>query len=197
MNRNEMTELHFIAPIANVPSILQHGILCHKLSLQICHDSVAMQEIQERRRNKQIPGARRLHEYANLYFDAHNPMLSRLREKNNEICILQVDTEVFNLPGVIISDINAASDWARYSPVTQGLKAIERDRVFAQYWTHPEDLNDERRHKLEKCAEVLVPDRIMPCYIRSAYVASDAALSRFRQLNIELPVCIRSDIFFY
>jgi len=153
-------------------------------------------EIQERRRNKQIPGARRLHEYANLYFDAHNPMLSRLREKNDEICILQVDTEVLNLPGVIISDINAASDWARYSPVTQGLEAIDRDRVFARYWTHPEDPNDERRHKLEKCAEVLIPDRIMPCYIRRAYVASDAALSRFRQLIIDLPVCIRSDIFF-
>jgi hypothetical protein len=118
MNRDEITEVHFIAPIANVPSIMQHGILCHKLSQQIAHDSVAMQEIQERRRNKQIPGARRLHEYANLYFDAHNPMLSRLREKNDEICILQVDKEVLNLPGVIISDINAASDWARYSPVT-------------------------------------------------------------------------------
>jgi len=197
MNRDEIIELYFIAPIANVPSIMQHGILSHKLAQQIAHDSVAMQDIQERRRNKQIPGAQRLHEYANLYFDAHNPMLSKLREKNDEICILQVDKAVLDLPGIVISDINAASDWARYSPVTQGFELINRERVFARYWTHPEDSNDERRHKLEKCAEVLVPDCIMPCYIVGAYVASDAALSRFRQLNIELPVCIRNDIFFY
>jgi hypothetical protein len=85
MNRDEIIELYFIAPIANVPSIMQHGILSHKLAQQIAHDSVAMQEIQERRRNKQIPGARRLHEYANLYFDAHNPMLSKRREQNDSV----------------------------------------------------------------------------------------------------------------
>ncbi len=79
MNRDEITKLYFIAPIANVPSILQHGILSNKLSGQIDHHSVAMPEIQERRKNKQIPGARPLHDYANLYFDAHNPMLSKRR----------------------------------------------------------------------------------------------------------------------
>jgi hypothetical protein len=60
MNRDDITELHFIAPITNVPSIMQHGILSHKLSGQIDHHSVAMSEIQERRKNKQIPGARTL-----------------------------------------------------------------------------------------------------------------------------------------
>ncbi|MBI1748033.1 MAG: DUF4433 domain-containing protein [Acidobacteria bacterium] len=83
MNRSDIAELHFIAPIANVPSIMQHGILSHKLAGPIHHGSLAMSEIQERRKNKQIPGARKLHEYANLYFDAHNPMLSKCREYNN------------------------------------------------------------------------------------------------------------------
>jgi hypothetical protein len=91
MNRDDITELHFIAPITNVPSIMQHGILSHKLSGQIHHHSVAMPEIQERRKNKQIPGARTLHDYANLYFDAHNPMLSKLRARNDDICILRID----------------------------------------------------------------------------------------------------------
>lgn len=196
MNRDEITKLYFIAPIANVPSILQHGILSHKLSGQIDHHSVAMPEIQERRKNKQIPGARPLHDYANLYFDAHNPMLSKRRAQNDEICILQVDAKVLDLPGVIIADRNAASDWVRFSPVAEGLKSIDRDRVFAQYWTHPQDLYDEMRHKSEKCAEVLVPDRVKPCYFVGAYVANEVALLWFQQLNINLPVCIRSDIFF-
>ena len=101
-----------------------------------------------------------------------------------------------DLPGVIISDCNAASDWVRFSPVAEGLKMIDRDRVFARYWTHPQDFYDEMRHKSEKCTEVLVPDCVMSLYLVGAYVANERALLRFQQLNINLPVCIRSDIFF-
>ncbi len=86
MNRADVRELHYITAIANVTSILQHGILSHTLAAELMHDSVAMPEIQAIRQNKQIPGARRLHEYANLYFDAHNAMLSRVRGHNSTIC---------------------------------------------------------------------------------------------------------------
>jgi hypothetical protein len=91
---------------------------------------------------------------------------------------------------------NAASDWVRFFSVGEGLKALDRDRVFARYWTHPEDLFEEMRHKSEKCAEVLVPDCVMPSFLLGAYVANEVALQKFQQLNIGLPVCIRSDIFF-
>src|SRR2546423_7579902 len=109
MNRSDITELHYITAIANVTSILQHGILSNTLAIELAHDSVAMPEIQERRRNKHIPGARMLHEYANLYFDAHNPMLSKCRQRNNEICVLRVDPAVLDTAGVIVTDRNAAS----------------------------------------------------------------------------------------
>jgi hypothetical protein len=100
MNRVDVTELHYITAIANVTSILQNGILSHTLAAELPHDSVAMPEIQEIRENKQIPGARRLHEYANLYFDAHNAMLSKRRRYNSTTCVLQVDPGVLDLPGV-------------------------------------------------------------------------------------------------
>jgi hypothetical protein len=196
MNREDIAELYFIAPIANVPSIMRHGILCHKLAGRIDHHSVAMQEIQERREDKQIPGARKLHEYANLYFDAHNPMLSKCRAKNDEICILRVDESVMDLPGVIMADQNAASKWVRFSPVADGIERIDGDRLFARYWTHPPDYFDEISHKSEKCAEVLVPDQVEVRFIIGAYVANEIALLRFQELNTALPVSIRSDIFF-
>jgi hypothetical protein len=110
MNRADITELHYITAIANLPSILRHGILSHKLANQLAHASVAMPEIQERRTNKQIPGARLLHDYANLYFDAHNPMLSRCRARNNEICVLRIDPAVMDQADVIVTDRNAAAD---------------------------------------------------------------------------------------
>jgi hypothetical protein len=196
MNRADVTELHYITAIANLPSILQHGILSHTQAARVAHDSVAMPEIQERRRNKQIPGARSLHDYANLYFDAHNPMLSKCRARNAEICVLHVDPAVLDLPGVIITDRNAASDWVGFFSVTQGLSVINRDRVLARYWIHPNDPYDEMSHKSEKCAEVLVPDRVDVQFIAGAYVANQAALAEFERQNFQLPVRVRGDMFF-
>ena len=196
MNRTDIAELHFIAPIRNVPSILQHGILSHRRADQLPHDSVAMQEVQNRRQDRQIPGARCLHEFANLYFDAHNPMLSKRREQNEFICVLRISTDVLNLLGVIIADRNAASDWVKFSPVADGLARIDHARVYARYWTHRDEPYEEMRHKSEKCAEVLVPDQVAPGYIRGAYVANAAALAAFQALNAALPVTINHVMFF-
>jgi ssDNA thymidine ADP-ribosyltransferase, DarT len=196
MDRADITELHYITAIANLPSIVRHGILSHNLAAKIAHDSVAMPEIQERRQNKRIPGAGYLHDYANLYFDAHNPMLSKCRTRNAEICVLQIDPGVLDIPGVIIADRNAASNWTGFWPVTDGLTVINADRVFARYWTHPNEPYDEMSHKSEKCAEVLVPERVDVGLIAGTYVANQVAMQEFQRLNSQLPVSIRSDMFF-
>lgn len=196
MNRGDVTELHYITAIANVPSIMQHGILSHDLAERLAHDSVAMPEIQERHSNKQIPGAKPLHDYANLYFDAHNPMLSRCRARNAEICVLRVEASVLDQAGVIVTDRNAASDWVRFSPVADGLAGINRERLFARFWLHRDDPYEEMSHKSEKCAEVLVPDRVEVRLIIGAYAANRPASLAFQQLNTELPVHIHGDMFF-
>ncbi|MEW6544695.1 MAG: DarT ssDNA thymidine ADP-ribosyltransferase family protein [Nitrospirota bacterium] len=67
MNRADIAELHYITPIENVSSILEHGILSNRQAACVSHTSVAMEEVQDKRRNKQIPGARPLQDYANLY----------------------------------------------------------------------------------------------------------------------------------
>jgi O-acetyl-ADP-ribose deacetylase (regulator of RNase III)/uncharacterized protein YwgA len=79
MNRSDFSELHFITMIANVPSIMQNGILCNRRAKQLQHVSIAMLEIQDLRANKIVPGGRALHDYANLYFSARNPMLYKGR----------------------------------------------------------------------------------------------------------------------
>ena len=196
MDRADVNELYYITPIANVRSILQYGILSNRLARRLAHRSVAMPEIQDRRTNKKIPGAGHLHDYANLYFDAHNPMLSKVRNKNNEICILGVSRGVLDLWQVIISDHNAASDWARFYPVQEGLAAIDKDLVFARFWLHPEDRFAEWRHKSIKCAEVLIPDKVEPRCIHGAYVANQSAMTTFTKLGTALTVSMRSDIFF-
>jgi hypothetical protein len=196
LKRANVKELHYITPIANMPSIMKKGILSHALSKKLPHKSLAMEEIQSKRKNKQIPGARKLHDYANLYFDAHNPMLSKRRDRNNQICVLSVDPSVLDLPNVIISDQNASSNYVRFYPVKAGLEALNKNIIYAPFWLHPDNQLEEWAHKSAKCAEVLVPDRIESKYILSAYVANEIALRAFHQLNIQLTVSIKSDIFF-
>ena len=197
MDRKDVKELHFITPIENVPSIIEHGILSHNLSVELPHQSVAMQEIQARRKNKKIPGTDKyIHDHANLYFDAHNATLSKLRSRNNEICILRVSPKVLDLPGAIISDRNAASDWARFYPMREGLTAIDKDLVYAVSWKHPDNQYEEMEHKSIKGAETLVPGRVEPKYFLGAYVANQIALAAFNKLKIKLTAEIKNGIFF-
>ena len=42
---------------------------------------------------------------------------------------------------------------------------------------HPEDMYDEMNHKSEKCAEVLVPDRVKAQFVVGAYVANQTAFT--------------------
>jgi hypothetical protein len=196
MERSDVKELYFITPIANVPSIRIYGILSHNLSSKVPHQSIAMSEIQDKRKNKQVPGAGMLHDYVNLYFDAHNPMLSKVRKMNDQICVLRVDKTVLDLPDVVIADRNAAKDYVRFYPTIDGLASLDKNRVFARYWTNARDQYEAWDLRAVKCAEVLVPDRVEPKYILGAYVANGAALDVFNQLRIRLSVSIKSDIFF-
>lgn len=195
MKRSDIEELHFITPIENLASILEYGIVCHNRAKELPHQSVAMNEIQERRRDKRIPGAGALHDYANLYFDAHNPMLSRLRGSNDRLAVLRVDPVVLDKPDVVICDRNASADWARFFTVENGLEAIDSGIVFARYWTH-QNQYEEWERKSKKCAEVLVPGRVEPGHILGAYVANQLALAAVNSLGIGLQVAINAAMFF-
>jgi hypothetical protein len=77
-------------------------------------------------------------------------MLSRVRGYNSTICVLSIDVSVLDLPGAIVTDRNAASGWASFLPVSEGLESIDRDRLFARSWKHPDDMYDEMSHKSVK-----------------------------------------------
>lgn len=196
MNRADIAELHYITPIENVPSILEHGILSNRRAARLAHVSVAMEEVQDRRRDKKIPSARPLHDYANLYFDAHNPMLSKRRDQNDAICVLRIAPAVLDVPGVIVADRNAASGYVRFYTAADGVRALDSDLVFAGYWTNAEDPYDAMTRKSIKCAEVLVLDKIEPQFVIGAHVANERASRAFQALNIPLPVAINNGMFF-
>lgn len=195
MNRSDLAELHFITMITNAPSIVQNGILCNRRAKQLQHDSIAMLEIQDLRANKIVPGGRALHDYANLYFSARNPMLYKRRDLHIELCVLRVSTDVLDLPGVVIADGNAASNYTAFWPSPSGLDKVDKDLVFAKYWTDANQIAEWQKKRV-KCAEVLVPDRVDQRFIIGACVSCDEALRTFKALEPHLNVSIDSHLFF-
>jgi hypothetical protein len=100
-------------PMANLVSVMKQGVLSHERAARVPHRSVALQPVQEKRDQKQVPGGLKLHQYANLYFHARNPMMFRRQDQAHDLCVLRISTMVLALPGTVITDQNAASDYVR------------------------------------------------------------------------------------
>ncbi len=191
MDRGHVSELHNIAHFENIPSILDHGILCHQLASKLSHRSVASDEVQSIRAAKSVPNGLPLHRYVNLYFDARNSMMSAIRHLNQELAILRVDAHSLDLPGVVVTDRNAAGA-ARFFDSAEGIAALEEEAVYARWW------NDSYDAKQRRCAEVLVPRGLPPESILGAYVMDDECMTRL--LGIIEPrrmsVTVNADLFF-
>jgi hypothetical protein len=196
MNRSDVKELYFITYIENVPSILNRGILSHNIiSRNINFRDISESGVQERRTKKKIPGTNKsLHDYANLYFDAHNPMLSKRRSENDKICVLIINNMVLDIDGVIITDQNAAREcW--FKTVVEGLPLLNKEEIYTTFWTDNSDPIKEYKQKGIKCAEVLVPDCVSSDYIIGAYVANRVAFDNLCNLS-DIHVIIKSELFF-
>jgi len=195
MNRDDVKELHYIAPIANVASILQHGLLSHNRARKLAHHSVAMSEIQGKRTKKVVPGARPLHDYVNLYFHARNPMLYKRQAEDQALCVLRISAAVLDLPNVVITDGNAASEYTAFWPSPSGLQFLRREDVFAEWWTDDDPI-EQYRKKSAKCAEVLVPDQISVQQIIGAYVSCPTAKAELEGAGFRLAIAIDAHLFF-
>lgn len=194
MDRARVTELHYIAPVANLASMARWGLVSHNLAARVEHVSVAANEIQDRRIGKPVPQGLRLHDYVNTYFHARNPMMSRLMHGGcNPIVVLRISPRILDLPGAVIADGNAASGPTRFYPSPQGVAALDADRVYATWWPDPDPFVKAEK-KRQRCAEVLIPHRIAVEFVEGAYVCDDhgAQACRMHGINWE----VDDDIFF-
>jgi hypothetical protein len=198
VDRKDLKELHYITKLIHVPSILNYGILSHNQASKIEHESIANEEVQKIRKLKEIPGGMKLHDYANLYICARNPMLYVCRHTYKDLCVLQINVDVLDLPGVVVTDRNASAKFARYGHSPDGLNIVNKDLTFSEYWKDPTeiDLITTWRRKSAKCAEVLVPNSVHPQFIEGAYVADDETSKRLLKLAPDLTVTVDPHFFF-
>lgn len=124
-----------------------------------------------------------------LYFDARNVMMYVLDHKD-ELAVLRIDSTVMDLPDVVISDRNAASGVAAFYRVGEGIAALDETFVYAAWWNQSIDARQRR------CAEVLVPDRIDPSFIRGLYVLGPSGEDLCRGVVPSLETTLNPDLFF-
>ena len=202
MERHELQELHCITPIVNVGSIVRDGLLCHNevARRHLAHTDVSNQVVQDRRSGRTVPDARLsrprpLHDYANVYLWARNPMLYVLQPRHPELCVLRVSSGALDLEGAVIADGNASSDYTLFHSAPAGLGFIDRSVTFARYWTHG-DFYAQLDHKRRMCAELLVPEHIPAELITGYYVAAEDIAESCRAHGHPWPPTVNPHLFF-
>jgi ssDNA thymidine ADP-ribosyltransferase DarT-like protein len=196
MERTEVRELHFITSIANLGSILGRGILSHDRASRIPHTSCANEGVQDRRRGKRVPNGGRLHSYANLYFDARNPMMYTLTVNGrDDLVVVRVSQLVLDIPNTVLTDGNAASDGTRFYPAPGGLANLHSSLILARYWTDVDFWTMQEKKRVRN-AEVLVPDMVASGYIEGCYVDTTAKRSYCQSLDRLPSIIMRREIFF-
>lgn len=186
--------LYSIMPLENISSVLEYGILSHDLAEKHAHISVALEDVQAKREQKVTNAGRTLHSYANLYFDSWNPMLSKLRQKNKEICILAINPMILELQEVVIADRNAASKLVSFI-TPEMMDTLDFRKIYMKYW-NDEDPFVKDANKLVKCAEVLVPDCVPASYILGAVVADGEVEKRLKELGFDKQIIVDRNRFF-
>ncbi len=182
MRFEDLDELHYIAAVGNVESILKHGILNHTDARRLDPVDISDPEVQKIRRGVKVPCGRGgpLNSYANLYICARNPMLFKVRSK--DVVVLRVQPAVLELPDVVVTDGNAAAvEYTAFRPGKAGLSIVTRQDVFREKW-FDSVLAVYYRQKSRKCAEVLVPDRVRAGFIFGAYVRNEEQAERIMEI---------------
>jgi len=175
--------LYYIAPVENLPSILERGILPHAEveRLNIAFTPIYDAQIVAGRQQRRTPDGNSLWEFANLYFQPRNPMLYRVvhEGKSKNIVVLAVKPQVLDLARFITIG-NAASPLSEILPKDEGLQTLRSKEVWAMIqsdWWRPED--GSKRIIMSEC---LIYGAVPPDFIHTVYVASHETAEQVRRL---------------
>lgn len=174
----DIRNLYYITHIDNLLSIFEKGILSHERIEEehIRSARIYNTDIVNRRREKNTPAQKSLWNYANLYFQARNPMMYRVvHEKGpKDLAVISVAKEVLQTPGIFVTDGNAANAPTQFYSVSSGLKMLGQqwEIVKSEWWNN---LDGSKRKIMAEC---LVPNNVDPQLINAIYVADEETRSR-------------------
>ena len=190
--------LFYITHKDNVASILRHGLLSHSsvLDRSLQYQAIYDSEIVSNRKNKLTPNGHSLWDFANVYFQARNPMMYRvIHEKGaNDLAVISFNSRVLDIPSVFVTDGNAANSATSFYNKHEGIKALvdSWDIITGEWW------NSVDGSKRKIMAECLVPSCIPPEYIHTVYAPSHRAAEEIRSAIglSQTPIVPEPNLFF-
>lgn len=217
IDKDSIDELYYMCDIANLISILEHGILSHRrVDRKIMgHTDISNDGVQENRSRKRIerPEASKkpmsLHRHTPLYLNPHNGMMHSLTRNNNDkdkhksLCVLRVDKAILNRRNVIFSDKNAAcSSTSFFTPDAFKLESPASEYLSLPYGYVPDEdplVREERKQTRQ--AEALIPYEVQRAYIRGILVSNSASKAaveaELMQAGLQYEVDVVSSMFFH
>ena len=139
-----LRRLYYVAPIANLASILRHGLLSFNEieRRSVNHNSFAEESVQNRRHARHVTLSDgvdvTVHELVPLYLTPRTPTLSARRSEQERLTFLDISADAICDPGIqfAFTDGNAgASDTSFYRNLNK-LDKIPWNVIFADYWTN-------------------------------------------------------------
>ena len=155
--------------------------------------SIHAEDVIQIRKKKTFKG-RPLWDYANVYFQPRNPMLYRVIQeyKEENIVILQINSDIINNSSVGITDGNAASqETTFFDNISEGLNVLSRDQFERQYWNEEVDL------KRKIMAEALIYEHIPKEKIMGIFTANQQTSDYIRrEITGPLNIMLNPKMFF-
>lgn len=197
-----LKHLYYVSKLANLPSILKHGILPKNeiMRKHLSSESFAEETVQERRNRKNLElsdgSIVKIHDVVPLYFVTRTPTLSARREIQSDLAFIEISSEVVcdesNL--YAFTDGNAASDDTIFFPSLFKLDEVPHKILHAPYWTNFPD------GKRQRCAEFFIYPWVSVSYFRRLLVVGEKTADRCQQLvdeaRVSVPVAIEPAAFF-
>jgi len=193
INSPKFFSVFHITPIANLQSILQHGILSHKKieNSNIKPEFAYKQAIMELRKEKRLEYGKNLFYWSATYFKKKNPMYNA-RKNQHDLVILEIQIDL-NQPCIYVTDKNAS---VKVEPVKffdceyitkEKIEEIRNIALTSE--TRIEIQSEFKSHKANPVvqAECLIKDKISPEKIQSIH--SDIShMSQLELLEISKPI---------
>ena len=133
-------------------------------------------DIVNRKKEKNTPSGKSLWSYANLYFQARNPMMYRVvhEEGVKDLAVVSVNKKILETPNVFITDGKAANAPTQFYVLSDGLKTLRRQwKIVQNEWWNT--LDGSKRKIMAEC---LIPNSVSPEFINSIYVADEETRAR-------------------
>ena len=198
-----INSFYHITHLSNIKSILSNGLFSHNgvKKNQISPFDISNPEIQKGRKNKKISKKSiSLHEFVPLFFVHQTPMISAIRDFNQEIVFLHIDPNCLLWHLFCFSDGNARSNGTSFGNDIEFLQTLDYELLNRNGWI-VETGENSKENSRKKAAEVLIHNWIDPQAIIQLSVINNLVKSKLineiKNSELPCPLVIKPNMFFH